>query len=77
MKKPECPSDDLAGKAWDRIMEIAEKPALIVQAYGGVATLAIPEEQRRAGIRARCLEAAGMVEHGSEQPELAMPGISA
>ncbi len=77
MRKPEAPSDEQAGKAWDRIMEIASKHALIVQAYGGVATLAVPYEQRKAGVREACLEAAGMVEHGAEQLELAIGGAHA
>lgn len=46
-----APSDEACGKAWDRIMEVARAHALIVSAYGGVATLATPEEQRNAGIR--------------------------
>lgn len=36
-------------------MEIAARHALIIQAYGGTATLAVPAEQRRAGIRDRVL----------------------
>ena len=51
------PSDADAAKAWDEIMEIASKHCLVVQAYGGVATLAMPEEQRSAGIRQRTLDA--------------------
>lgn len=50
-----APSDEEAGAAWDQIMAIAEKNALIVQAYGGVATLAIPSEQRTAGCRENVL----------------------
>lgn len=50
------PSDEEAAAAWDRIMKDAAHHALIVQAYGGVATLAIPAEQRRAGIRERILK---------------------
>lgn len=57
-----APSDEAAALAWDRIMRIAEEHALIVQAGGGVATLAVPEEQRKAALRERCLRAAGMVE---------------
>jgi hypothetical protein len=52
-----APSDADAEKAWDRIMRIAEQHALVVQAYGGVATLAIPAEQRKAGIREQTLRA--------------------
>ena len=47
----EAPTDKQASKAWDQIMRIAKKHALVVQAYGGVATLVIPEEQRSAGCR--------------------------
>ncbi len=53
----QAPSDAAAARAWDEIMRIAERHALIVQAYGGVATLAMPEEQRKAGIRERTLRA--------------------
>jgi hypothetical protein len=52
-----APSDDEAAKAWDDIMRLAAAHALIVQAYGGVATLALPAEQRKAGIRERVLRA--------------------
>lgn len=52
-----APTDKQAGKVWDEIMRKAEEAGLIVQAYGGVATLAIPEEQRKAGIRERVLRA--------------------
>lgn len=54
-----APSDDAAEAAWDKIMKLAEANALIVQAYGGVATLAIPREQRSAGIREKVLRMAG------------------
>lgn len=57
MKK--APSDEQAAKAWDQIMQIAEAHALIIQSYGGVATLATPEEQRKAGLRDRTLAAVG------------------
>jgi hypothetical protein len=45
-------------KAWKEVMDLATKHALIVQAYGGVAVLFHPEEQRKQGIRARTLWAA-------------------
>ena len=54
-----APSDKDSDKAYEQIMKIAEEHALIVQAYGGVATVAVPEEQRRAGIRAKTLRMAG------------------
>lgn len=62
-----APSDTKAEKAWDQIMAIAEKHALIVQAYGGVATLAVPIEQRKAGVRERVLRA-GLFELEEETP---------
>jgi len=49
------PTDAAAEKAWVEIMKLAEENALIVQAYGGVATLAMPDEQRKGGIRERTL----------------------
>ena len=52
-----APSDAQAEKAWGEIMTIAERNALIVQAYGGVATLAVPVEQRKAGVREQVLRA--------------------
>lgn len=55
-RKP-APSDAECSKAWERIMKEATDHCLIVQAYGGTATLAMPEEQRRAGIRERVLRA--------------------
>lgn len=54
-KMGKAPNDEAAESAWDSIMDIAEKHALIVSAYGGVATLAIPSEQRNAGIREKVL----------------------
>jgi len=35
---------------WRRVMKLAEENGYIVQAYGGVATLATHEEQKKAGI---------------------------
>lgn len=52
-----APSDKKAEQAWAEIMAIAVHHALIVQAYGGTATLAVPSEQRKAGIRERVLRA--------------------
>lgn len=60
--KAQCPSDAQALKAWEEIMRLAESHALICAAYGGVATLALPEEQRKAGIRGRVLLASMMIE---------------
>ena len=49
------PTDKQAEKAWNEIMKIASENALIVQAFSGTATLALPAEQRKAGIRERVL----------------------
>ena len=62
-----APSDVECGSAWDRIMEIARKHALVVEAYGGAATLAIPCEQRKAGFRERVLRAHELREPESSQ----------
>lgn len=48
---PPAPTDAAAAKAWERIATIARDHALILQAYGGVMTLVMPEEQRRYGKR--------------------------
>jgi len=60
--KASAPPDDAAERAYEEILKRAELFGLVVQAYGGVATIAIPREQRSAGIRARVLEAHVMVE---------------
>ena len=51
-----APDDRACDDAWARIMEIATTHCLIVQAYSGVATLALPAEQRKAGIRRQVLD---------------------
>mgnify|MGYP000889981721 CR=1 FL=1 len=56
-KFPPAPSDAACEQAWGQIMKLAEEHCLIVQAYGGVATLAVPEEQRKQGVRAVVLQA--------------------
>ena len=53
-----APDDAAADRAWDQIMVIAEAHALIVYAYGGVATLALPREQRVEGLRDQVLRMA-------------------
>lgn len=67
-KSGRAPNDAAASRAWEQIMKIAQKHALIVQAYGGVATLAVPEEQRKAGIRNRVLRM-DLWELEPDQPE--------
>lgn len=52
-----APSDEEAVRVWDKIMPMAALAGLIVQVYGGVATLATPEEQRKAGVRQHVLDA--------------------
>ena len=37
-------------KRWKEVMALAEKYQFIVQAYGGMATLATHEEQKKAGV---------------------------
>lgn len=61
-KKKPAPSDTACSRAWDEIAAIARKHALIVQAYGGTMTLAMPEEQRKAGLREQVLQAHAMSE---------------
>ena len=36
--------------SWEKVMKLAEENGYIVQTYGGVATLATHEEQKKAGI---------------------------
>ena len=55
-------------------MEIASSHALIVQAYGGVATLALPADQRTAGLRERVLAAHVMQEEVVVQGALELGG---
>lgn len=52
-----APSDAECAAAWDRITKIASEHCLILDAYGGVMTLAMPQDQRKAGVRARVLAA--------------------
>lgn len=61
------PTDQECHAAWDMIMRIAERHALIVSAGGGVATLACPEEQRNAGVREKVLRAHQMQENSHSQ----------
>jgi hypothetical protein len=57
-KNGPAPADAAAEMAWDTIMDLAEKNGLIVSAYGGTATLAIPRNQREvAGLREKVLRA--------------------
>jgi len=54
--KQDAPPDREALKAWKQIMDIASKHALITFAYGGMAILQIPSEQRRTGHRQEVLQ---------------------
>ena len=56
-KNGAAPDDATAEAAWGEIMALAERHALIIFAYGGVATLAVPSAQRKAGIRETVLRA--------------------
>lgn len=69
-----APPDAACAKAWERIMEIASSHALILQAYGGTATLALPANQRTAGIRQRVLFAHDMQEEAVVQGALELGG---
>lgn len=57
-----APADTACDEAWDRIMEIARDHALVVQASGGVATLATAHAQREAGLREKVLRMHCMTE---------------
>lgn len=46
-------------EAYAHIAQIAEKHALIAQAFGGVITVVHPETQRAHGIEEKCLYMAG------------------
>jgi hypothetical protein len=59
-----APLDREADATYERLLKQAEAAGLIVQAFGGVATLAIPSEQRKAGIRQQTLDAAMLNETG-------------
>jgi len=50
-----APSDAACHAVWSAIMRLAREHCLVVDAAGGVATLAVPEEQRKAGLRERVL----------------------
>lgn len=52
-----APPDAQAEQTYTTLLKQAEAAGLIVQAYGGVATLAIPSEQRKAGVRQTVLQA--------------------
>jgi len=56
-------------EAYDRIAEIAEKHALIAQAFGGVITVVHPETQRAHGIEEKCLYMAGQGKYPEQKAE--------
>ncbi len=64
--------DETVEKLYERLMKEASNAGLIVSAYGGVATVAIPREQRKVpGLRRQCLEAACLNESpGHPEPML-------
>lgn len=55
--RPPAPSDVAAERGYEELVKRAAELGLVVGAYGGVATLAIPSEQRKHGLRAAVLEA--------------------
>lgn len=55
--KNEVPTDADVSRAWQKIATLARDNALVISAYGGVMLLAMPEEQRRQGLRAKALRA--------------------
>jgi hypothetical protein len=61
-KFPPAPSDSKVDGIYERLVKEAGAVGLVTFAYGGVATLAIPSEQRKAGIRGQVLEAAELSE---------------
>lgn len=60
-----APTDAEAEAVYERVVSLAAAAGLVVQAYGGVATLATPTEQRRAGLRERTLAAVRLEEQTS------------
>lgn len=66
-RRGRAPSDREAMRAWRECMSLAERHALVAQAYGGVAVLMLPEEQRKIGRRGACLMAAGFDPYEAEE----------
>ncbi|ASN67990.1 hypothetical protein 9F7_68 [uncultured Caudovirales phage] len=56
-------------EAYAQIAQIAEKHALIAQAFGGVITVVHPETQRAHGIEEKCLYMAGQGKHPEAKTE--------
>ncbi|WP_236183166.1 hypothetical protein [Pseudomonas juntendi] len=56
-------------EAYAHIAEIAEKHALIAQAFGGVITVVHPETQRAHGIEEKCLYMAGQGKYPEAKTE--------
>lgn len=71
-----APLDIDANAAYMRALKIAEDAGLVVSAYGGVAVIATPVEQRRSGDRVRTLAAQDMVEHPENPQPLKGDGIA-
>ena len=65
-----APLDIDANAAYMRALKIAEDAGLVISAYGGVAVIATPAEQRKSGDRARTLMAHGIAEHPDNPPLL-------
>ncbi|WP_330508325.1 hypothetical protein V1687_18250 [Pseudomonas putida] len=56
-------------EAYAHIAQIAEKHALIAQAFGGVITVIHPETQRAHGIEEKCLYMAGQGKYPEAKTE--------
>ncbi|POF89671.1 hypothetical protein [Pseudomonas putida] len=56
-------------EAYAHIAHIAEKHALIAQAFGGVITVVHPETQRAHGIEEKCLYMAGQGKYPEQKAE--------
>lgn len=57
LKRTDAPADKDAERIYEELMRTAARAGLVVNAYGGVATIAIPSEQRKAGLRQNVLDA--------------------
>lgn len=62
-------SDMTREEAYAQIAQIAEKHALIAQAFGGVITVVHPETQRAHGIEEKCLYMAGQGKYPEAKTE--------
>ncbi len=61
-KQTPAPSDADSVKAYNRLVEEANRLGLLVQEWMGTATISTPETQRRYGVRQSTLDKAGLHE---------------